>query len=150
VYRTQLVGDYYYLTFDFFIDFSRRSRMVLKEISASLGMSIFSILAVVILFIITYRNLIEEKRISNLKTDFINNMTHELKTPLATITVAEKTLEIERIRQDEAKVLETAKLIGKQSVHLNQLINMILEISMWERTEFQLDRKKIDMGIVHT
>ena len=61
VYRTQLVGDYYYLTFDFFIDFSRRSRMVLKEISASLGMSIFSILAVVILFIITYRNLIERK-----------------------------------------------------------------------------------------
>ena len=67
---------------------------------------------------------------------------------MATITVAEKTLEIERIRQDEAKVLETAKLIGKQSVHLNQLINMILEISMWERTEFQLDRKKIDIGEV--
>ncbi|MBS1232165.1 MAG: two-component system sensor histidine kinase, partial [Bacteroidetes bacterium] len=39
--------------------------------------------------------------------------------------------------------LETAKMIGKQSVNLNQLINMILEISMWERTEFQLDKKKV-------
>ena len=84
----------------------------------------------------------EEKRMSNLKTDFINNMTHELKTPLATITVAGKTLEMEQIRKDDSKILETAKLIGKQSIHLNQLINMILEISMWERTEFQLDKKK--------
>jgi signal transduction histidine kinase len=108
-------------------------------------MSIFSILIVAILFLYTYRNLMEEKRLSNLKTDFINNMTHELKTPLATITVAGKTLEMEKIRADDSKILETAKLIGKQSVHLNQLINMILEISMWERTQFQLDKKKVDI-----
>ncbi len=92
---------------------------------------------------VTYRNLMEEKRLSNLKTDFINNMTHELKTPLSTITVAGKTLEMAQIRTNEEKILETAKLIGKQSVHLNQLINMILEISMWERTQFQLDKKKV-------
>lgn len=85
----------------------------------------------------------EEKRLSNLKTDFINNMTHELKTPLSTITVAGKTLEMAQIRTNEEKILETAKLIGKQSVHLNQLINMILEISMWERTQFQLDKRTI-------
>jgi two-component system phosphate regulon sensor histidine kinase PhoR len=72
-------------------------------------------------------------------------MTHELKTPLATITVAGKTLEMDKIRADDSKILETAKLIGKQSVHLNQLINMILEISMWERTQFQLDKKKVDL-----
>jgi two-component system phosphate regulon sensor histidine kinase PhoR len=72
-------------------------------------------------------------------------MTHELKTPLSTLTVAGKTLEMEQIRTNEAKIIETAKLIGKQSVHLNQLINMILEISMWERTQFQLDKKTIDI-----
>jgi two-component system phosphate regulon sensor histidine kinase PhoR len=94
---------------------------------------------------ITFRNLMEEKRLSNLKTDFINNMTHELKTPLSTITVAGKTLEMVQIRTNEEKILETAKLIGKQSVHLNQLINMILEISMWERTQFQLDKKTVDI-----
>jgi two-component system phosphate regulon sensor histidine kinase PhoR len=87
----------------------------------------------------------EEKRLSNLKTDFINNMTHELKTPLSTITVAGKTLEMLQIRNDDAKILETAKLIGKQSVHLNQLINMMLEISMWERTQFQLDKKTVEI-----
>jgi signal transduction histidine kinase len=143
--RQHMEADYYALNFDYYIDFSDKKKLILREMSASLGMSIFSILSIVIMFIITFRNLMEEKRLSNLKTDFINNMTHELKTPLATITVAGKTLEMEKIRQDESKVLETARLIGKQSVHLNQMINMMLEISMWERTEFQLDRKKVNV-----
>jgi signal transduction histidine kinase len=141
--RRGLEDNYYSLFFEFFIDFSDKQKMVLQASSASLAMSLFSLIIVVAIFMFTYKNLMEEKRLSGLKTDFINNMTHELKTPLATITVAGKTLEMERIRQDDAKVLETAKLIGKQSIHLNQLINMILEISMWERTEFQLDRKKV-------
>jgi signal transduction histidine kinase len=133
----------YRLDFEYLIDFSDKQKIILRETAASLALSTFSILLVVILFLITFKNLMEEKRLSNLKTDFINNMTHELKTPLSTITVAGKTLELPMIRTDEAKILETAKLIGKQSVHLNQLINMILEISMWERTQFQLDKKKV-------
>jgi signal transduction histidine kinase len=143
--RPWLTGDYFTMNFEYSIDFSDKKRMILKDISASLGMSIFSIIVVVVIFIIAYRDLMEEKRLSNLKTDFINNMTHELKTPLATITVAGKTLEMERFRNDDSKILETAKLIGKQSVHLNQLINMILEISMWERTQFELDKKMVDI-----
>lgn len=137
--------NYYILNFDYYIDLSDKRAMLIREMSAYFFMSIFSILVVVTIFIFTYRNLIEEKRLSNLKTDFINNMTHELKTPLSTITVAGKTLEMEQIRSDGRKVLETAQLIGKQSIHLNQLINLILEISMWERTQFQLDKKTIEI-----
>ena len=143
--RNRLVRTNYALYFDYYIDFSDKQKMILQEIALSMTMSIISIFIVVLIFIYTYRNLMEEKRLSNLKTDFINNMTHELKTPLATITVAGKTLEMEKIRADDFKILETARLIGKQSVHLNQLINMILEISMWERTQFQLDKKKVDI-----
>ncbi|MCE5344722.1 MAG: HAMP domain-containing histidine kinase [Bacteroidales bacterium] len=137
-------NDYRFL-FNYYIDFSNKRRLILKETSASLGMSIFSILAVAILFMITYRNLREEKRLSDLKTDFINNMTHELKTPLSTITVAGRTLEMEQIRANQDKILETARMIGKQSIHLNQIINMILDISMWERTQFQLDKKPVEI-----
>lgn len=133
----------YRFKFEYYIDFSDKKRQVWEETSLSLAMAILSILIVVIIFLITYRNLMEERRLSNLKTDFINNMTHELKTPLSTITVAGKTLEMPQIRGNDDKILETAKLIGKQSIHLNQLINMILEISMWERTQFQLDKKKV-------
>jgi two-component system phosphate regulon sensor histidine kinase PhoR len=140
-----LEGNNYRFSFSYFIDFSDKNRQVWEETSLSLAMAILSIIIVVIIFMITYRNLMEERRLSNLKTDFINNMTHELKTPLSTITVAGKTLEMPQIRNDDSKILETAKLIGKQSLHLNQLINMILEISMWERTQFQLDKKTVDI-----
>jgi len=136
-------NNFYRLDFEYLIDFSDKQQIILRETAASLSLSIFSIFLVVTLFLITYRNLMEEKRLSNLKTDFINNMTHELKTPLSTITVAGRTLEMPQIRANDDKILETAKLIGKQSVHLNQLINMILEISMWERTQFQLEKKKV-------
>jgi K+-sensing histidine kinase KdpD len=128
----------YRLIFEYYIDFSDKQKMLLKETAFSFVLSIFTILIVVLIFIITYRNLREEKRLSDLKTDFINNMTHELKTPLSTITVAGKTLEIDKILRNEEKILETAKLIGKQSIHLNQLINMILEITMWERRFIQI------------
>jgi two-component system phosphate regulon sensor histidine kinase PhoR len=137
--------NYFKLQFDYYIDFKDKQLIVLRDTSASLAMSGLTIIVVVLLFMYTYRNLMEERRLSNLKTDFINNMTHELKTPLSTITVAGKTLEMEQIRSDNAKILETAKLIGKQSVHLNQLINLILEISMWERTQFQLDKKTVEV-----
>ena len=136
-------SNYYRLDFDYFIDFRDKQKIVFRETAASLAMSIVSIIVVVVLFLITYRNLMEEKRLSNLKTDFINNMTHELKTPLSTITVAGKTLLLPQIREDDEKIVDTARMIGKQSVHLNQLINMILEISMWERTQFQIDKKKV-------
>jgi len=143
--QLHLEGNNYRFNFDYFIDFSDKTRKVWEGTSLSLSMAILSILIVVIIFMITYRNLMEERRLSNLKTDFINNMTHELKTPLSTITVAGKTLEMPQIRNDDHKILETAKLIGKQSVHLNQLINMILEISMWERTQFQLEKKTVQI-----
>ncbi|HEX2974543.1 MAG TPA: HAMP domain-containing sensor histidine kinase [Bacteroidales bacterium] len=143
VWTQDFVGNNYILNIDYYIDFSNRKQVVFRESSATLILSLLSIFLVGTMFFITYKNLMEEKRLSNLKTDFINNMTHELKTPLSTITVAGKTLEMPQIRQNDQKILETAKLIGKQSVHLNQLINMILEISMWERTQFQLEKRTV-------
>lgn len=145
IYWFGLEGNHYRVNFDYYIDYTDKQKVILKEMSGSLGLSNLSIILVGIMFMITYRNLAEEKRLSNLKTDFINNMTHELKTPLSTITVAGRTLEMAQIRTNEEKVMETAKMIGKQSVHLNQLINMILEISMWERTQFQLDKRTIEI-----
>jgi two-component system phosphate regulon sensor histidine kinase PhoR len=117
--------------------------MVLKEALFSFVLIIASTIIVFLVFWFTWRNLMEERRLSELKSDFINNMTHELKTPLSTITVAGKTLEKKQIISDPDKVIETAELIGKQSVHLNQLINTILEVSYLERTEFELDRHKV-------
>ena len=146
--RFRMEDNNYRLLFEYYIDFTGEQKHLLKETAVSFALSILSILVVIIIYVVTYRNLREEQRLSDLKTDFINNMTHELKTPLSTITVAGRTLEIDQIRKNEEKIIETARLIGKQSIHLNQLINMILEISMWERTQFEIEKKEVDIGEV--
>jgi signal transduction histidine kinase len=136
--HNNFIIGYHYL-----IDLTHLNDMVLKEALFSFVLIIASTIIVFLVFWFTWRNLMEERRLSELKSDFINNMTHELKTPLSTITVAGKTLEKKQIISDPDKVIETAELIGKQSVHLNQLINTILEVSYLERTEFELDRHKV-------
>jgi signal transduction histidine kinase len=125
------------------IDLTEIDRLVFKKAFFSFLLITLSVLIVFLVFWFTWRNLMEERRLSGLKSDFINNMTHELKTPLSTITVAGRTLEKAQINSDPEKVIETAKMISKQSVNLNQLINTILEVSLLERTEFELDRQKI-------
>ncbi len=134
-------GNNFYIRFNYYIDISNKEKIILREIGLILILSITSMAIISILFIATLRNYLEEKRLSSLKTDFINNMTHELKTPLSTITVAGKTLELDVVLNSQEKILETASLIGKQSIHLNKLINLILEISMWERTQFEIEKK---------
>jgi signal transduction histidine kinase len=127
------------------IDMTEIDSLVFRKAFFSLLLITISMLIVVLILWFTWRNLMEEKRLSGLKSDFINNMTHELKTPLSTITVAGRTLEKAQINSDPDKVLETAKMISKQSVNLNQLINTILEVSLLERTEFELDRHKVNI-----
>lgn len=149
---TQFINEdnHHRISFNFYIDVADKQAIILGEMLISMFMSILSIVVVVVIFIVAYHNLTEERRLSDLKTDFINNMTHELKTPLSTITVASKTLEFEKVINDRDKIIETARMIGKQSVSLNQLINLILEISIWERTEFEPEMKQMAVGTVLT
>jgi two-component system phosphate regulon sensor histidine kinase PhoR len=132
--------NHFLIEYHYLIDLTHKNEMVFREALLSFALIIASTLIVFLVFWMTWRNLMEERRLSELKSDFINNMTHELKTPLSTITVAGKTLKKEQILADHDKLLETADLIGKQSIHLNQMINTILEVSLLERTEFHLDR----------
>ncbi|HPT12404.1 MAG TPA: HAMP domain-containing sensor histidine kinase [Bacteroidales bacterium] len=135
--------DHFVIEFDYLIKLEQRNRIVFSEILLSLSLILASLIIVLAGYWLTLRNLMEEKRLSDLKSDFINNMTHELKTPLSTITVAGRTLEMEQVSANGEKVRETARMIGKQSVHLNQLINTILEVSLLEREQFSPEMKPV-------
>ena len=78
-----------------------------------------------------------------MKTDFINNMTHELKTPLSTIAVASSTLSDESMLKDKKKVVKISEIIKKQNKHLTELIDRILEISIWEKDQVKLKKKTV-------
>lgn len=146
VYQYQFVGNHFNMRVDYFIDFSNKKKEVLNKVALSAVLGTFSLLVVTIVFLLTLRNLLREKKLSQMKTDFINNMTHELKTPLSTISIASRSLENKEILNSPEKVVETAKIISRQNSHLSKQINHLLEISKWERGQFELDRKWVDIN----
>jgi len=82
-----------------------------------------------------------------MKTDFINNMTHELKTSLSTISVASSSLGNRTIMQQEDKVEELSGLIKRQNRHLSELIDRILDINIWEKDQVKLKPEHVPVEI---
>ena len=73
--------NYFRLSYGIHIDFVNRSRLILRDMWLIILMEIFTLSLVFTVFILTFRNMLRQNRLSQMKTDFINNMTHELKTP---------------------------------------------------------------------
>lgn len=137
--------DYFVLNFDVYVDFTKKQEVIFREMIGVLIFVTFSILIVSFVFYFTIRNLMKQKKISDLKTDFINNMTHELKTPLSTIALATHGLTNNQMRGNDEKLAELAEIIKRQNKHLSQIIDQILDISMWEKQQIKLDTKRIEI-----
>lgn len=113
-----------------YIDIPEWRSAVLKEMRGLLSLSILSILAVIGLFIYALSSFIKQKKMTDVKTDFINNITHELKTPLATLSIATKTLQEESVLQNKEVALSTVKTIDRQRNRLQNLIDQVLNNSL--------------------
>jgi signal transduction histidine kinase len=90
------------------------------------------------------KNLITQKKIADIKTDFVNNITHELKTPLATLTLATKMLKKDEIRQQPQRVDDTINTIERQNKRLQKLIDQVLSNSLGYN-EIQLHMESVNI-----
>jgi two-component system sensor histidine kinase VicK len=104
--------------------------IVIKRMAMIFAFALISILTLVTLFIIAIRALITQKKVSDVKTDFINNITHELKTPLTTLSVSAKILQRKDIRENERIYNDVVDTIGRQSNRLHNLIDQVLTNSL--------------------
>jgi signal transduction histidine kinase len=145
VYGYTYVGTHFSMGFNYYVDFNDKRAMVMGKILGSLILAIIALISVGIMFFVSLRSLLEERRLSQLKTDFINNMTHELKTPLSTISIATRTLENDSVLDNRDKTKETVSIIHRQNRQLTKQINHLLEISMWERKQFSLERRMLEV-----
>jgi len=89
------------------------------------------------------KNLIHHRNISQIQNDFINNMTHEFKTPIATISLASDSILNPEILDKREKVSYFTGMIKKENKRMNRLVEKILQMARLENKEFKLEKQKI-------
>lgn len=141
--RFQVEGNYFRIDFDYFIDFTHKKRIILRDMTIAFILALLSILLAGAVFLVTIRNMLKHKKLSEMKTDFINNLAHELKTPLTTVSVASSTLADSKIQMDKDRITSLSDLIRQQNRQLTQLIDRILDINIWEKDQINLKRQNV-------
>lgn len=111
------------------------------------GSGLFTII-IFTAFYITVRTLFNQKKLSEIKSDFINNMTHEFKTPLATISLAVDALRNEKVQSDISKINYFSGIIKEENKRMNSQVETILQAALLEKKELQFKNKKISANIV--
>ena len=136
--------DYKLLTEDsMYVSVIDWEMIILKRMTFILILSLLSILTLITLFVIAIKALIKQKKVSDVKTDFINNITHELKTPLATLGISTKILEQKNIRENDENFNAIVNTISRQNNRLQSLIDQVMANSLAEN-EIELQKEKIE------
>ena len=89
-------------------------------------------------FYLTVRTMLRQKKLSEIKNDFINNMTHEFKTPLATISLAVDALRNEKVVNDKEKMSYFSTIIKEENKRMNRQVETILKAALLDKQEVQL------------
>jgi two-component system phosphate regulon sensor histidine kinase PhoR len=101
-------------------------------------LGILFLLIILSAFFVTLKTLFNQKKLSEIKSDFINNMTHEFKTPLATISLAVDALKNEKVQSDAAKMQYFTGIIKEENTRMNKHVETILQAALLEKQELQL------------
>ncbi len=101
--------------------------------------SVLFTLIILAAFYVTVRTLFAQRKLSMIKSDFINNMTHEFKTPLATISLAVDALRNEKVLTDKEKLGYFSGIIKEENTRMNKHVETILQAALMEKQEFKLN-----------
>jgi signal transduction histidine kinase len=137
-------ADVYYVK----IFLPSKPAFLFKQLLPLVVLSGISILLLFVCFLILISIIRKQSALALAKEDFINNMTHELKTPLFTISIASKMLAAqEPIKQNE-KFISYIEGIQEETARLSQLVDKVLETSALDKEQLQLDKKQLDLHTV--
>jgi len=120
--------------------------IILKNMVFTLVLSLFLVLFTIFCFNYIFRTFIEQKKLAELKDDFINNMTHELKTPIATITVAIEGLQKFNALNDAEKTQRYLQTSRNELTRLNDLVTKVLDIATFENKEIALVKEQLNVS----
>jgi two-component system phosphate regulon sensor histidine kinase PhoR len=117
--------------------------VALKQIQWMILGAGFFTLMIIAAFYVTVSALLKQKKMSEIKNDFINNMTHEFKTPLATISLAVDALRNQKVIDDKTKMNYFSGIIKEENKRMNKHVETILQAALMDRQEVQLNKHPI-------
>ena len=108
--------------------------------------SVFFTLNILVTFIITLVIVFRQKRYNEIKNDFVNNMTHELKTPIASISLATQMLNDDSVTKSEKMRKHLVGVITDETKRLRFLVEKVLQMSMFDRKKSSFKKKHLDLN----
>lgn len=129
------------------IYFPNKSSYLLSSMWLLLVVSIAFMLVLIFSFYYTISTIFRQKKLSEIKNDFISNMTHEFKTPISTISLACEVLSDQSVEKSQERVSNYVKMIGDENKRLSLLVENILQTAILDKGQFKLKIQPID---IHT
>src|SRR5690606_24186935 len=118
---------------------------IFEKILPQIIFSIFLIGLTITAFSVLYRNLRAQQRLTNIKNDFISNITHELKTPISTVSVAIEAIKNFNVLQQPERTKEYLDIAGNELNRLSMLVDKVLKLSMFEKQQTELKYEYFDI-----
>ncbi|MBC5862701.1 HAMP domain-containing histidine kinase [Flavobacterium sp. K77] len=122
------------------VTFPQKKKFLLSELVSITILSIVFTLIILIAYTSALNQLIRQRQISEIKNDFINNMTHEFKTPIATINLALDAIRNPKIIEDKEKVLRYLQMIKDENKRMHAQVENVLRISKLEKKELDITK----------
>lgn len=119
---------------------------LLGQLKLSILFSLLLVGITISSFALLYRNMVRQQRLAELKNEFISNITHELKTPIATVGVAIEALKNFNVIDDPKRTSEYLDISQNELQRLNLLVDKVLKLSMFEKKEIELKYELVNLG----
>ena len=130
--------------FALLISFPRKKKFLLRSVMGMAVLSLLFTLIIMIAYASAIYQLIRQKQISEIKSDFINNMTHEFKTPIATINLAVEAIRNPKIMGDQEKVGRYLGMIRDENKRMHAQVENVLRISKLEKNQLDISKERVD------
>ncbi len=127
------------------INFPDDGKFILSSILGMMMLSIVFTLVIIIAYTSSLYQLVKQRKISEIKTDFINNMTHEFKTPIATINLALDSIKNPKIINDKEKVVRYLNMIKEENKRMHAQVENVLRISKLEKNELDISKDRVKL-----
>ncbi|NIK92177.1 sensor histidine kinase KdpD [Mangrovimonas sp. ST2L15] len=127
------------------VNFPSRNLFLQSSIIKMTLLSIIFTSIIIIAYTSALMQLFKQRKISEIKTDFINNMTHEFKTPIATINLALDAIRNPKVIEDTDKVMRYLNMIKDENKRMHAQVENVLRISRLERNELNISKERVDL-----